>query len=248
MLNVIQLIKCPACKEAVNSFTISGGSGRCPHCNFIFSSARQVVSNTGLRQLKKDRRAYLKNTMTKGQVKTMFKLSKKQISEIPVAVEFGQVRYKKTDVVKAVHTSFERNVVGVTGSKISGIMKKNYMPNPSQLQDTSYHPDLSKAWIPQAEFEKETERLNKENRRYPELLIKFFIGTGQIPSEAHSFTASSPTTITTYKDYKKNMGVECPVCFWKETMEEGGTIVYYKELFDVSCPKCKKMLLVVEYP
>ena len=137
MLNVIQLIKCPACKEAVNSFCISGGSGRCPHCNFIFSSARQVVSNTGLRQLKKDRKEYLKSTMTKGQVKTMFQLSKKQISEIPVAVEFGQVRYKKTDVVKAVHTSFEGYVVGVTGSKISGIMKKNYMPNTNQLQDTS---------------------------------------------------------------------------------------------------------------
>jgi len=115
MLNIIPLIKCPACKETVNSFTVSGGSGRCPHCNFIFASARQVVSNTGLRQLKKDKKEYLKNTMTEAQVKRMFKLSEKQMSEIPVVAEFGQVRYKKTDVVKAVHMSFENNKVSEAG-------------------------------------------------------------------------------------------------------------------------------------
>lgn len=173
MLNIIPLIKCPACKETVNSFTISGGSGRCPHCNFIFSSARQVISNTGLRQLKKDKKEYLKSTMTKAQVKTMFKLSEKQISKIPVAAEFMQIRYRKVDVVKAVHRSFERNVVSVAKSEVSGIIKKNHMQSsnenksekkylrngkPSYFEDETH---LRTVWLLHYQF---TEPLTQEQK------------------------------------------------------------------------------------
>lgn len=72
---VIRQIKCSACKAIFNSFYAV--SGKCPSCGFIFASAKQVISNTGLRKLKKEKKEYLKNTMTKGQAKRMFKLSEK---------------------------------------------------------------------------------------------------------------------------------------------------------------------------
>lgn len=136
MTMVIRQIKCSSCKATLNSFYVLGGI--CPCCGFIFASAKQAVSNTGLRQLKKEKKEYLQNTMTKGQVKKIFELNEKQISEIPVAAEFGQIRYKKTDVVKAVHTSFEINTASETGSKISGIMKKKYMQSSENKSEKKY--------------------------------------------------------------------------------------------------------------
>lgn len=52
--------------------------------------------------------------------------------------------------------------------------------------------------------------------------------------------------IIEYKDFNKNKLIVCPKCNWKGTAE--GNIEIYEQLFDVSCPKCDKMLLIVKYP
>lgn len=51
-----------------------------------------------------------------------------------------------------------------------------------------------------------------------------------------------------YSDYDENAVLECPVCNWKGAPKEINTMEYYDDLFDVSCPNCDKMLLVVSYP
>ena len=51
-----------------------------------------------------------------------------------------------------------------------------------------------------------------------------------------------------YSDYDENAVLECPVCNWKGVPKEINTMEYYDDLFDVSCPNCDKMLLVVSYP
>lgn len=50
-----------------------------------------------------------------------------------------------------------------------------------------------------------------------------------------------------YTEYSKEMELGCPSCGWTGRAEDA-EIEEYKDLFDVSCPKCSKMLLVVPYP
>jgi len=54
--------------------------------------------------------------------------------------------------------------------------------------------------------------------------------------------------IIEYADYNKNMPLKCPVCGWEGTPKISGLIEYHNDVLDVTCPKCKKMLLVVAYP
>jgi len=62
------------------------------------------------------------------------------------------------------------------------------------------------------------------------------------------FMMKFPSTIIEYVDYDENVPLECPVCNWKGSSKESESIEYYDDLFDVSCPNCGKMLLVVIYP
>lgn len=57
-----------------------------------------------------------------------------------------------------------------------------------------------------------------------------------------------PAQIIEYPDYTETMSLECPACGWSGTPEGSGWIEYHDDLFDVSCPNCEKMLLVVSYP
>ena len=98
---LIERIKCPICKEEINSFYIHNGI--CPVCKSAFNSTRQKVSNTGLRQLRIDKKKYKKDTMAMGQIKRMFKLTDAQIAQIPDVNEFGEIRYYKTDVADFVN-------------------------------------------------------------------------------------------------------------------------------------------------
>lgn len=98
---LIDRIKCPICKEEINSFYIHGGI--CPVCKSAFNSTRQKVSNTGLRQLRIDKKRYKNETMTKGQIKRMFKLTDAQIQQIPSVNEFGEIRYYKTEAANFVN-------------------------------------------------------------------------------------------------------------------------------------------------
>ncbi len=52
--------------------------------------------------------------------------------------------------------------------------------------------------------------------------------------------------IIEYKDYNENKILKCPECGWKGTAK--GNIEHYSHLFDVCCPKCDKMILIVNYP
>ncbi len=60
------------------------------------------------------------------------------------------------------------------------------------------------------------------------------------------FIPEVPVKIIKYKDYNKNLILECSACKWKGKPENN--IEYYDDLFDVSCPNCGKMLLIVSYP
>jgi len=59
------------------------------------------------------------------------------------------------------------------------------------------------------------------------------------------FEGEKTARILEYSDYHENMEIECSVCGWKGTPKTSKSIEYYEELFDVSCPICEKMLLVV---
>ena len=53
-----------------------------------------------------------------------------------------------------------------------------------------------------------------------------------------------------YDDDWKTEMLECPVCHWRGTFEEGA-VEYYEALMDCSCPKCNwstaPMLAIVAY-
>jgi hypothetical protein len=65
---------------------------------------------------------------------------------------------------------------------------------------------------------------------------------------ALQFMPKHPAQIIEYEDYSEHMQLQCPVCGWKGTPKESDWIEHYNDLFDVSCPNCEKMLLVVNYP
>lgn len=50
-----------------------------------------------------------------------------------------------------------------------------------------------------------------------------------------------------YYNYDDGMPLTCAGCGWSGSAKEGGS-EYYRDLFDVSCPKCLTMLLVVPFP
>lgn len=54
--------------------------------------------------------------------------------------------------------------------------------------------------------------------------------------------------IIEYADYSKDMPLDCPECGWHGTPRSSEFIEYHDDVLDVSCPNCKKMLLVVGYP
>ena len=53
--------------------------------------------------------------------------------------------------------------------------------------------------------------------------------------------------IMQYQDYDENQKIECPICHW-QGKAKGGDIEYYDVLMDISCPKCEKMILIIDYP
>jgi len=48
-----------------------------------------------------------------------------------------------------------------------------------------------------------------------------------------------------YYDYDADAELTCPACSWRGTI---GPDEYFEELFDVRCPACEQMLLIVAYP
>ena len=73
-----------------------------------------------------------------------------------------------------------------------------------------------------------------------------FVSTELARMAETTFMSETPARIIEYRDYDENVILECPICKWKGKPE--GHIEYYNDLFDVSCPNCDKMLLIVSYP
>lgn len=58
--------------------------------------------------------------------------------------------------------------------------------------------------------------------------------------------AKTSAKIIEYQDFDKNEIVKCPVCHWKGVAKDN--IEYFEQLLDVTCPKCDKIILIVNYP
>ena len=50
-----------------------------------------------------------------------------------------------------------------------------------------------------------------------------------------------------YYDYDENDVIKCPACSWSGKAKNGEK-EYYSDLFDVSCPNCNQMILIVPHP
>lgn len=63
-------------------------------------------------------------------------------------------------------------------------------------------------------------------------------------STAAIHSAGPAASILTYDEFEENERLTCPQCGWRGQAKEGQRELH-AELFDVSCPTCEKMLLVV---
>ncbi len=50
-----------------------------------------------------------------------------------------------------------------------------------------------------------------------------------------------------YDEYNERERLRCPQCNWRGRAKDASHNLY-SELFDVSCPRCERMLLVVGFP
>ena len=63
-------------------------------------------------------------------------------------------------------------------------------------------------------------------------------------STVEHYTDGPAAKIISSEQFSTATSIRCPVCGWKGTAGDG-EIAFYTDLFDVSCPRCMKMLLVV---
>jgi len=61
------------------------------------------------------------------------------------------------------------------------------------------------------------------------------------------FGTSEPAMLLEYYEYNAHERLTCPNCFWSGQAGDA-TLDHHEELFDVTCPRCEKMLLVVGHP
>jgi (p)ppGpp synthase/HD superfamily hydrolase len=83
---------------------------------------------------------------------------------------------------------------------------------------------------------------NPLNSELRDLAVKLQMMNGE------SMKIEHPARILEYSEYNADEALECPSCHWQGTAKNGGSIEYSEMLLDVSCPRCEKMLLVVNYP
>ena len=69
----------------------------------------------------------------------------------------------------------------------------------------------------------------------------------ELNENVRKYEESQRAKIIEYADYSKDMPLDCPACGWHGTPQSSEYIEYHDDVLDVSCPNCKKMLLVVEY-
>ena len=68
-------------------------------------------------------------------------------------------------------------------------------------------------------------------------------------STVTAFSSAEPARVLVnyYKEFSEEMPLVCPKCHWTGAAKDGDR-GEHKDVFDVSCPKCSKMLLVVPFP
>jgi hypothetical protein len=72
--------------------------------------------------------------------------------------------------------------------------------------------------------------------------------SGNWPPTTADLSKRGPAATTrNYYDYDECEPIECPQCHWTGLADEGAR-EYYHDLFDVSCPRCDKMLLIISHP
>ncbi|MEJ7786866.1 MAG: hypothetical protein WKF62_05795 [Solirubrobacterales bacterium] len=66
-------------------------------------------------------------------------------------------------------------------------------------------------------------------------------------STAEHYSDGPRTKILRYYQYDAAKEISCAACGWSGAASEGGEHMF-DELFDVRCPTCQNMLLIVGYP
>jgi len=66
-------------------------------------------------------------------------------------------------------------------------------------------------------------------------------------STAAKYSNEPAALLLDYYDFHKNERLECPRCGWTGQASDASSD-HHAELFDVSCPSCEKMLLIVSFP
>jgi DNA-directed RNA polymerase subunit RPC12/RpoP len=66
-------------------------------------------------------------------------------------------------------------------------------------------------------------------------------------STAKHYSSGPSAKVIGYFQYNGATRLRCPSCGWSGAAADGDRKVF-DELFDVRCPNCEKMLLVVSYP
>jgi len=73
-------------------------------------------------------------------------------------------------------------------------------------------------------------------------------GTPEKPETTASRYGPRPAArLVSYYEFDPEAGVTCGACGWKGRAGDGSR-EYHQELFDTSCPRCDRMLLIISYP
>lgn len=70
--------------------------------------------------------------------------------------------------------------------------------------------------------------------------------TDRYSTEA-KYKRGEPALLLDYYEYEERERLACPECRWSG-LAGNARLGYHEELFDVSCPNCTKILLIVGYP
>jgi len=84
-----------------------------------------------------------------------------------------------------------------------------------------------------------SEKFPTEELRDPE--------TGELVSTTARYRSGPSAKLLGYYEYAPDTPLECPDCGWSGTGKDASQEMH-RDLFDVSCPRCDQMLLVVGFP
>lgn len=83
--------------------------------------------------------------------------------------------------------------------------------------------------------------------RISDVLNRVTGGRVGLYSTAEHYSRAHTPKVLRYYQYEATAPITCPVCGWRGSGEDADRGMF-AELFDLSCPRCDQMLLVVGYP